>query len=370
MSARHTYELEQLETAPIAELLRSRTGGAALLFPGHPSYARVRYLWTDLPEGAAAFEEAAQAPVPDVELIAVPDVELRSDWMPYKDGAVIVSERVQPSYARHFYEAGHIDLFGYPPSPKVRRARGPVFVVSHFNMRTYGHFLHEVLPRLLAVKRLHAAGWRFPIAFPRSLPAFTAMVRLTCPEMRLLEYADDRERLAIGLALMPSPMTSPTGQLHEAFVTGVKWLRDALVLAGREETPRRVFLSRKGLKSFRTLANEDELAAVAAEFGFVSLRPETLAWDDQVRLFAGAAHVAGEVSSALHNTLFCRPSAKVVGLNWAAGIQSPIAAAAGHEIGYLPAKDGVVTTFRPGWSETQPFEIDPQLFRERLSQTA
>lgn len=367
MSARRTYELDFLEAVPLGELLRRRSSGAARLFPGHPPYARTRYLWTDLPHGAAAFEEATQEPVPPVELIVVPDVELRSDWMPYKDGAVIVSERVQPSYARVFYQSGHIDLFGYPEVAKVRRVRGPAFVVSHFNMRTYGHFLHEVLPRLLVVKQLHAAGWRFPIVFPKSLPGFTDMVRLTCPEVRLITYADDRERVEIALALMPSPMVSPTGQLHEAFVTGAKALRDAMVLQKAQATPPRVFLLRKGLKSFRTLANEDELAAVAAGFGFVPLRPETLTWDDQIRLFAGATHVAGEVSSALHNTLFCRPSAKVVGLNWTAGIQSPFAAAAGHQIGYLPARDGVVTTFRPGWTETQPFEIEPELFRERLS---
>ena len=370
MSSRPIYELAGLPTVPLRDLLKAPEAASARLHPGHRPYAMPRYLWTDLPEGAAAFEAASQDPVPPVDLIAVPDVELRSDWMPYKDGGVIVSERVQPSYARHFYEDGHIDLFRYPETRRIRRARSPAFVVSHFNMRTYGHFLHEVLPKLLIVKQLHAAGWRFPLAFPRTQPAFTAIVRLVCPEVRLLEYADERERLHLPLALLPTPLASETGQLHESFATGAKALRDGLALRGAGGSPERVFLSRSGLKSFRTLSNEDELAAIAAEFGFVRVKPETLAWDDQVRLFAGATHVIGEVSSALHNTLFCRPSARVIGLNWMAGIQSGLSAAAGHEIGYLPAKDGVITTFRPGWTETQPFEIDPVLFRERLARVA
>lgn len=364
---RPTYELDGLETVAPRDLLRTRDGAAAQLFPGHEPYLAPRYLWTDEPEGIAEFE-AGQTPIPPVELVALRDVELRSDWMPYKEGRAIVSERIQPSYARHFYTDGHIELFRYPETKSVRRVREPVFVVSHFNMRTYGHFLFEVLPKLLLVKRLHAAGWRFPLAFPRTQPAFTAIVRLVCPEVRLLGYADGRETLALSLALMPSQMVSETGGLHEVFATGAKAMRDDLVLRGGEPSKRRVFLSRKGLGSFRTLANEDDLAEIAAGCGFRRVEPQTLSWDAQVRLFAGATHVVGEVSSALHNTLFCRPSAKVVGLNWMAGIQSGIAAAAGHEIGYLPAKEGVVTTFRPGWTETQPFEIDPEAFRRRLEQ--
>lgn len=340
----------------------------AELFPGHPPHNQTRYLWTDEPPGVAEFEFQT-LPVPPVRMVAVRDVELRSDWMPYKKGGAIVSEQIHPSYVRRFYVEGHIDLFGYPEATRARRVRRPVFVVSHFNMRTYGHFLYEVLPKLLLVKRLHASGWRFPIAFPKSQPAYTAIVRRICPEVPILGYDDGREKLLLSLALMPSQMTSETGQLHDSFTAGVKALRDDLALRGQAGPPR-VFLSRKGWESFRTLANEDELAAIAAEFGFVRLLPQQLAWEEQVRLFAGATHVLGEVSSALHGTLFCRPSAKVIGLNWAAGIQSGLAAAAGHEIGYLRAKGGVITTFRPGWTETQPFEIDAETFRRRLEQIA
>jgi capsular polysaccharide biosynthesis protein len=203
------------------------------------------------------------------------------------------------------------------------------------------------------------------VVFPLSLQSFVPILRTACPEVRLLLYDDRRETLHLSRALLPGMLVSSTSHLHDLFTATVKRLN--LRYAGGAAR-RAIFLSREGVQSFRTLRNEAELAQVARGFGFEVVRPQTLAWADQVRMFASASHVIGEFSSALHGAMFSPAETKVVCLNWLGPVQSAIAASLGHRIGYVMPSGGAEIRFRPGWTETQYFEIDPELFRERLAQ--
>ncbi len=331
------------ECVPLAAIARVRTVSAARLAEGHEPHGLIRYLWTDrMPDDWAA-TDAGAAPCPAIDLLAVPEVEVRSDWMAHRPDGVVGHAPAYPAYVRSFYEGGAIDLFGYPSVRKRRRVRRPVYVVTHFNMRTYGHFLLEVLPKLLLVERLYTMGQAHPVAFPRSQPGLLAIAQAACPGVDWLIYDDAKEVLELPLALLPTMTMSAGAQQHDLAMAMIRLLAFRLGRGG--EARRRLFLVREGLPSFRVLDNEAALREVAA-----------------------ASHVVGEFASALHNTLFCPASAKVVGLNWFANVQSAIAAAAGHEIGYIMPEGGYRTTFQVGWTEPQLYTIDPALLRERLEQ--
>lgn len=366
MSEYKIATLPPLPRVALRDLGRRAAGAFARLAPGHDPHGELRYLWTDHMSDDFRAGDALRERCPPVDLISLPNVEVRSDWMPYLDDAVVADPPIKPAYMRQYYETGLIDAFGYPKVNRVRRVRSPAFVVSHFNMRTYGHFLLEVLPKLFLVRELYSMGLRFPVVLPASLQTYIKIAMAACPNVRWLIYDDRRERLHLSTALLPTVLSSGSAHFHDIAIAGFKTAALRLSEA-RRPTSKRVFLSRVNAPSFRKLKNEAELSAIARGFGFETISPETLPWSEQVAMFVGATHVVGEFSSALHNTLFCPPSAQVVCLNWWAPLQSALAVTAGHGIGYILPKDGVTTAFKPGWTEAQEFEIEPELFRERLA---
>lgn len=74
---------------------------------------------------------------------------------------------------------------------------------------------------------------------------------------------------------------------------------------------RRLLVSRKSQKT-RRLVNEDEITGALAPIGVEAVLPETLSFEAQMRLFAGAEIVAAACGAALTNMLFCRPGTTVV----------------------------------------------------------
>jgi O-antigen biosynthesis protein WbqL len=349
----------------LLDIGRAKAAAMVRLAPGHESPARLSYLWQDIPDEILT-TDAIKSFCPPLDLFAFPKVELRSDWMPYLNDRVIWTTDIYPSYVRDFYSNGNIRAYGYPDTKKVRPVKHPTFVISHFNMRTYGHFLLEVLPKLMLIKELYASGLRYPIAFPASQPTFLGIVRAAFPEAKLLIYNDRKERLGLKLALLPSLPISSGAHLHELAAAAVKLLR--LRHGGAQDHPRKIFISRKGYSSYRVLSNEEDLAEIAQRYGFAVVSPQDLAWSEQIAMFANATHVVGEFTSALHNTLFCPPTAQVVCFNWMGATQSAIAAAAGHSIGYLMPEHGARPAFVPNWKEPSLFSISPAEFEARLQQ--
>jgi hypothetical protein len=80
----------------------------------------------------------------------------------------------------------------------------------------------------------------------------------------------------------------------------------------------RLFISRKSVAErhphYRVLQNEAKLSSALAERGFTVIDPETLSIEQQIDLYASAKHVVSLGGSALFNTAYCAPGAKVVTL--------------------------------------------------------
>ena len=352
----------------IGDLLTSGSGVVTRIAEGHLPPCQSRQLLTSS-DGELSYQREKALRLPAIDLFLSTGIELHSDFTPYRDGLPVTSDRLFPDYVQRYFKDGLVR--GFANVEEVREVDAPVFCVSHFNMRTYGHFLLEVLPKVLLVKELQQAGLKIPIVFPSDAGPIFNIVTQICGSDGVLPYESRREILRPQSVIFPSMMISPDyrGHMHNVFVSLIRQL--ALQYSITPSTSMvpgpRLFLSRsKWRKGYRTAANEDELYAIAAEYGFELVHPQDLTWSDQVRMFYGASHVISAYDSALHGTLFCQAGTKVISLGRVNDLQNGIAASLCHEIDFLHPVKGEISLYDPFAPKRQFYEIDPMQLRSHL----
>jgi capsular polysaccharide biosynthesis protein len=77
--------------------------------------------------------------------------------------------------------------------------------------------------------------------------------------------------------------------------------------------PKKIYLSRAAV-SYRRVVNEAELQEFLSDRGFVTIRPESLSFLEQVALFAQAETIIAPHGAGLANLAFCQPRTQVVEL--------------------------------------------------------
>ena len=95
-------------------------------------------------------------------------------------------------------------------------------------MGVYGHFLLEVLPKLLLARELWRLGFRVRVAFPTDAPPVSAIVEQFLDDDQLITYEWKSERLRAPLAIFPSLSGWP--KQHGWIVSAVWRLAAALSL--------------------------------------------------------------------------------------------------------------------------------------------
>lgn len=95
----------------------------------------------------------------------------------------------------------------------------------------------------------------------------------------------------------------------EALRIMIDFVKRGLGLSDADPQDAVVFVRRTS--SIRNVLNEDELNDFLARQGWPVVAPETLSFDDQVRLFHRARLVVGPTGAALANLLFARPGCRV-----------------------------------------------------------
>jgi len=102
-------------------------------------------------------------------------------------------------------------------------------------------------------------------------------------------------------------LTEKEPRIHLLHREGMESYRDVYLDAYAPEavTPhRRIVLAREG---GRRSYNQEEVLAVAAEFGFEPVFPEKLTLAEQVRTFREASHVLGPSGAGFAGMLFAQP---------------------------------------------------------------
>jgi len=193
-----------------------------------------------------------------------------------------------------------------PPRPfSLPMQADELFVIdSHFT--GYGHFLLEVIPKLMLLDRA-PAGIEIATSVPQSA-TFDAMVgSLGVAPFRIRHF---HVPVFCRRAFLPDRLVHLDQSIHPLAREAFERIR---ALGNSSATPRaeRVFISRSRFRR-RRLTNESQIEALFERHGFRIVHPELLPIDEQIAVFSTATMIAGLGGSAMHNTVFTDPDAKVL----------------------------------------------------------
>lgn len=181
-----------------------------------------------------------------------------------------------------------------------------LFVVEANVTHNFGHNLLEAIPKLLLLDRVPG---RVGIATSiRKSGTFDTLVRAMGVDPSRIRHFN--EPLFCRRAYLPERLIHLDHFIHPLARDAFARLRSMGEASDIERAPR-IYISRSRIRR-RRLSNEAEIEALFERYGFKVIHPELLPIEAQVALFSEAAMIAGLGGSAMHNTVFADPSAKVL----------------------------------------------------------
>lgn len=172
-----------------------------------------------------------------------------------------------------------------------------VLLRHHYGEENYGHFFLDVVPILIMIKRfpaLQSVPW---LVSRRQWK--TSFFQAVLKRLDLLEH----------------PMIIQDGDCIEvqklwvakSAFPGAEWLNQIWRFLRVPDAPagpgRRLFLERPN-NSRRPLKNQKAIRDLCLKYGFESVNPGVLEWEDQAKLFSQAEYIVAEHGSACMNILF------------------------------------------------------------------
>lgn len=173
--------------------------------------------------------------------------------------------------------------------------------------RNYFHWLLEAMPRLLLARQQGAIFSDTLVVVPK----MTVWMREIFDfygfgGCRILENTDKLYRF--------SDLTVPARGLGNIRTFTHHAVLPSLIGRTEDSGPgHKLFISRAKSAS-RRMTNEEEIFAIAEKMGYQMIFPEKHSFEEQVRIFSTASHVAGCLGAGLTNMIFCRPDAALVEL--------------------------------------------------------
>ena len=275
------------------------------------------------------------------------DVEKLLDGKMTDHGTALLPDRVfdRPKSARHRPDRPR--AWRTDPTRKQMPASHPVLeLVMSPGFTIYGHWLIDVLPRLLRIEQ----DSRAPLLMPRP-PGFTSQLleplgietesRVTS-YIGSVVYADElwvRTQTKFG-QLLDRPSAQHTwGLLREALARTRAAHEETAGSTGLEPADR-IYVSRARWSLGRSLLNHAEVEAHLSARGYLVLHPQDLSIAEQEGLFAGARHVIGEDGSGLHNIIYAREpmTVSVIDLARTNPFHASVANVMGHRVAHLAAR--------------------------------
>ena len=308
------------------------------LLPGfHGLPAPPRFHFGTFPAALAAFHYSLSHLGPagvweSDALIVGPGLLLRS-----LDGAFV--KALELNWSEHDIEVA-IARMGVPANatPQPLDADAVLMVTAGYPI--YGHWLADILPRLILLERAGHPLDRLTFLIPADTREFA--LRL----LDIIGIGAQRLHFLTG-PIRPKRLLMPTfphnGRQFMALAEdGFQMLQSRIAARfgrlGDAGTPARILVSRQGYGS-RPLQNRVEFEALALEYGFATVAPQNLPLIEQVQLFASARAVLGEYGSGLHNTIFSPPGTVVGAIRGPLGhpvfLQSGIGDALRQPTGYV-----------------------------------
>lgn len=228
-------------------------------------------------------------------------------------------------------------------NPPRKRITGPVLYVMRYGVKNYGHWLTDILPRIVW---FHDSHPDVPVVVHRDTPRQIreALSLFGIDGDAVVELGDEHvlidDMFFIDLWNQHPLVHSPRSFEY------LRTLKER-VLAKRSwrlrTRPRKLFVSRKDAGT-RQLLNHEAVAHFLRGRGFTEIACGSLSMDEQIRQFAAADVVVGVSGAAMTNMCFCAPGTRVVNLSsssmpslyfWDVAHHCRLA----YGIGYFPAQN-------------------------------
>lgn len=198
---------------------------------------------------------------------------------------------------------------------KVRKAESSTITdraihVFHRSCGAYGHFLLDGLCSL-ALSHQTIRSEDLKIIVPQFLPLRVRDV------LADLGFSRDQLIVAEGTVLARDMVLSNMLTGANCFAPNREIIAGLREFTGakRNGTPsRRIYLSREGAYSPRTVRNEAKVIAAFQAHGFELVSPASLSFRQQIDLFSQAKVIAGNHGSAFANMVFAPPGAQIIDL--------------------------------------------------------
>ena len=205
------------------------------------------------------------------------------------------------------------------PDPDALRLRplpltAPTLLLAQNGARMFGHWLLELLPRLLLAQQLGLPFAQVLVAagMPSRIAEALPLLGLAPESLVTYDPAGD-EPLCADLFYLPAPWQRRVFHPLAAALFEDLRLRLAAGCPTTAPAPRRLYLSRRHWRiGGRQLVNRDELAPLLAAEGFVEVSPERLPLAQQAALLRRAEAVVADEGSAAHLVVFAPPSARLL----------------------------------------------------------
>ncbi len=187
----------------------------------------------------------------------------------------------------------------------------PYVLVSKPGFRNYGHFLTDIAPKLINMKRADIV--QANVILSEDSRKFVPILEiLSCRVGLYLNFVFCRRGHAV----------DSTGLIYFGPIQKHGRLKSKTLIEARDEIlrdfrqdhkrqDRRLFVMRKEDET-RSFVRQGEIEDVAKNFGFECIYPQDYTWREQVTLFSEASHIIGGLGAGLTNMLFAPPGAKVM----------------------------------------------------------
>lgn len=212
----------------------------------------------------------------------------------------------------------------------------------------YGHWLIDVIPRLLLCKE-YSGQPRAPFYGARVRPWALAMAEAAGVDI------SNRVQSTPGELVFAKMVEIPTFIRHGVVLDEVRAVAawDTLMSGhglGADGYGSLIYVSRANWGT-RTLSNARELETLLESYGFRVVHPESMTLREQVDAFASARLVIGEDGSGMHNTVFAKTYVQlgIISMGRTNFYHASIANAKQHSVRYLAAVE-VGSGGSPSWS--------------------
>jgi capsular polysaccharide biosynthesis protein len=282
------------------------------------------------------------------------------------DDRLITSPEIVPGYVVKMLdlEAGGSPQLRAAATLPIRTIESPCVIAVGHGIRVYGHFLVEMLFRILTSRYAMQASFSdFKILLSLAAPAW--LLAILTENLRIrpmdIEFFNPKvERVIVRDAIIPTIIHAD--ERFHPFANDL--LADVIASMKIPTQPirkRRLFIKRGRYHNpkspHRICTNENELVDIAvSRHGFQAVTPESMSWREQIGLFSQAEIILGQAGSGLHNALFAGPGTRLASIGFLNMMQSGIAALRGHHAAFLT----------DGFQLAGDFEVSPNLFGEFL----